>query len=119
MLAALCTGTLGENDLEEVDIKSSYPASGGYLSFLFTFFDRACGMRKFLSQGSNLSHSSNSGHCRDNAGSLTCCAIRERLSYLSVRDLVFDLIMMCLKHCNIYSNDRNIKDSNNGANSYS
>lgn len=34
MLAALCTWTLGENDPEEGEVKSSYPASGGYLSYL-------------------------------------------------------------------------------------
>lgn len=34
MLAALCTRSLGEDELEEVVVKFSYLASGGYLSYL-------------------------------------------------------------------------------------
>ena len=35
------------------------------------------GMWWFPGRGSNLRHSSNLSHCRDNAGSLTCCTRRE------------------------------------------
>ena len=41
------------------------------LTFFFFFFGRACGIRKFLSQGSNLQHSSDLSHSRNNARSLT------------------------------------------------
>lgn len=34
MLAALHTCTLGKNELEEVVVKSFYPAIGGHLSYL-------------------------------------------------------------------------------------
>lgn len=33
MLVVLCTCTLGENYLEEVEVKSSYPGGSGYLSY--------------------------------------------------------------------------------------
>ena len=34
--------------------------------FFFFFFGHTCGMWKFLGQGSNLHHSSDSSHCNDN-----------------------------------------------------
>ena len=39
--------------------------------FIYLF---QCGMWKFPGQGSNLSHSSNPNHCRDNTRSSTCCS---------------------------------------------
>ena len=41
------------------------------------FFACAHGVQKFLVQGLNLRHSSDSSHCSDNAGSLTCCTTSE------------------------------------------
>ena len=41
------------------------------------FFGCACGVWKFLGQGSNLCHSSNLSHCSDNARSLTFCTTKE------------------------------------------
>ena len=38
------------------------------------------GMRKFLGQGSNMSHNSNLSCCSAKAGSLTCCTTRELLN---------------------------------------
>ena len=46
-------------------------------SFCFCF-GHACGMWKFLGQGSN-PHTRDPSRCSDNARSLTCCAIREFL----------------------------------------
>ena len=51
------------------------------ITFLFVCFGWACGMQKFLGQGSNQHHSSDPGHCSDNAKSLTCCATKELQLY--------------------------------------
>ena len=40
------------------------------------------GMWKFWGQGSNLCHSCDQSHCRDNIGYFTCCATRELLNIL-------------------------------------
>ena len=45
----------------------------------YYFFGCAHGVQKFLGQELNLYHSSDLGHCSDNAGSLTYCAARELL----------------------------------------
>ena len=47
--------------------------------FFFLFSGHAHGIWKFPGQGSNLHHSSDWGHCSDNAGSLNCCATGELL----------------------------------------
>ena len=47
--------------------------------FFFTFYGCFCGMWKFLGQALNVCHSSDPGHCCDNAGSFTHCATRELL----------------------------------------
>jgi len=49
---------------------------------LFLFFGRACGMWMFRRQGLNPRYSSNSSHSSNKAGSLTCCAARERQTEL-------------------------------------
>ena len=43
------------------------------------FFGHTHSMQKFLLQGSNLLHNSDSIHCSDNAGYLTLCTIEELL----------------------------------------
>jgi len=55
-------------------LSSSYPP----LHFINSF-GRALGMRKFLGQGSNPSHSCPWNHSSDNTRSLTCCTTRELL----------------------------------------
>ena len=54
-----------------------YTKRGLCVFLLLLLFGLIHGIRKFLSQGLNLCHSSNPSHCIDNAGSLTCCTTRE------------------------------------------
>lgn len=50
------------------------------------FFGHPHNMYKFLGKGSNLHHSRNPSFCNDNAGSLSCCIVREpcKNTYLSL-----------------------------------
>ena len=67
----------------EVCICQSIMISGSVLYVLcFGFFGHTQGMWKFLDQGLNPHHSSDSSCCNDNARSLTHCATRELPVYI-------------------------------------
>ena len=59
--------------------------------FFFFFFGHTHGVWNFLGQGSHSCYSGDPSHCRDSAGSLTCCVTRELLCRLLFIYLFFNL----------------------------
>ena len=72
----------GDPYLKSLLLSPSFPLSpcvisSSYIFYLFIYFCHAHSTWKFLGQGSNPCHSSDSSHRSDNAGSLTPCTTKE------------------------------------------